>query len=69
MSGVTKEARSILGYAEGGDVPKEKDPLEMAAEDLLSAVASKDVSGVAAALRNAFQMCESEPHDEAEQEQ
>lgn len=42
------------------------DSLEAAAEDLTHAIASKDLKGVAAALRAAFQILDSEPHEEGE---
>lgn len=48
------------------DEESDYDMLESAAEDLISAVHSKDVKAVCSALRAAFQMCESEPHEEAE---
>lgn len=46
------------------DDESEYDMLESAAEDLISAVHSKDVKGVCSALRAAFEMCESQPHEE-----
>lgn len=36
------------------------------AADLISAVHSKDEQGVASAMRAAFELLESEPHEEAE---
>ncbi len=42
------------------------DMLESAAEDLISAVHSKDVKAVASALKAAFEMCDSQPHEEGE---
>jgi hypothetical protein len=58
-------ADAILGgkSSEGGDGEQE-DPLMSAADDLISAVHSKDASGVMEALRSAFTMLESQPHDE-----
>lgn len=50
------------------DDESDYDMLESAAEDLISAVHSKNVKAVCSALRAAFEMCESEPHEEAEQE-
>lgn len=38
--------------------------LMAAASELLRAVESKDLKGVASALQNAFSLCESMPHDE-----
>ncbi len=42
------------------------DMLESAAEDLISAVHSKDVKAVCSALRAAFELCDAEPHEEGE---
>lgn len=44
------------------------DMLESAAEDLISAVHSKDVKAVASALKAAFEMCDSQPHEEGPHE-
>ena len=43
--------------------------LEMAAQDLIDAVHSKDVKGVASAMRAAFEFLESQPHEEAGHEE
>lgn len=40
------------------------DVLEVAAQDLIAAVESKNAKGVASALRAAFDLCEGEPHNE-----
>lgn len=40
--------------------------LETVAEELLRALEKKDVVSLASALRNAFQLLELEPHEEAE---
>lgn len=40
------------------------DALESAAEDLCHGIEAKDYKMIAAALRAAFQMLDSEPHDE-----
>lgn len=40
------------------------DSLEAAAQDLITAVHSKDVTAVASALRAAFELCDSQPHTE-----
>jgi hypothetical protein len=50
------------------DEGSEYDPLESAAEDLISAVHSKNVKSVASALRAAFELCDSEPHEEGPHE-
>lgn len=55
--------------ADGGKVeePSDKDAgLEAAAEDLARAITSKDPKHIALAFRNAFQICDSEPHEEGE---
>lgn len=39
--------------------------LETCGEDLIRAITSKDAKGVAAAMRAAFAILESEPHEEA----
>jgi hypothetical protein len=44
------------------------DMLESAAEDLISAVHSKDTKAVCSALRAAFQICDLEPHEEGPHE-
>jgi hypothetical protein len=46
------------------DEEAEYDVLESAAEDLCKAVKSEDYKAVAAALRAAFELCESQPHEE-----
>lgn len=45
---------------------EEYDMLESAAEDLISAVHSKDVKAVCSALRAAFEMMDAQPHEEGE---
>lgn len=40
--------------------------LEVAAEELMSAMEKKDVAGIAIALENAFYLLESIPHEEEE---
>lgn len=42
------------------------DMLDSAAEDLIQAVHSKDVKAVSSALKAAFQICDSQPHEEGE---
>lgn len=46
----------------------EYDMLESAAEDLISAIHSKDVKAVCSALRAAHELCDLEPHEEASHE-
>ena len=48
------------------DEGAEYDALEAAAEDLSRAIDAKDIKGMAAALRAAFELCDSEPHQEGE---
>jgi hypothetical protein len=40
------------------------DGLEAAAEDLCNAIESKDYKAAAAAIRAAFELCDSAPHEE-----
>lgn len=47
-----------------GDESYNKDGLHAAAQDLLDALNAKDVGGIAAALQNAFELCDKEPHEE-----
>jgi hypothetical protein len=42
------------------------DPLESAAEDLCNAIEAKDYKSAAAAIRAAFELLESQPHEEGE---
>lgn len=48
------------------DSEPEYDALESAAEDLINAIHSKDAKGAAAALRAAFELADSQPHEEGE---
>jgi len=48
------------------DDESDYDMLESAAEDLISAVHSKNIKAVCSALRAAFQIYDSEPHEEGE---
>lgn len=47
------------------DEEPEFDTLEAAAEDLCRAIEAKDYKAIAAALRAAFDLLESQPHEEA----
>lgn len=40
------------------------DSIEVAAQDVIDAVHAKDVKALASALRAAFELCDSEPHEE-----
>lgn len=42
------------------------DMLESVVEELISAIHSKDIKSACSALRTAFQLCDSEPHEEGE---
>jgi hypothetical protein len=46
------------------DEESDYDTLESAADDLISAIHAKDTKGVCVALRAAFELLDSEPHDE-----
>lgn len=46
------------------DEPEEYDPLDSASEDLIEAVHSKNVKRVTEALSAAFDLRETQPHDE-----
>ena len=48
------------------DMEPEYDSLESAAEELIQAVHAKDTKGAAMALRSAFELMDSEPHQEGE---
>lgn len=50
------------------DEDVEFDVLESAAQDLIDAMHSKDVKATAEALRAAFELCDSEPHEEGPHE-
>ena len=47
------------------DHEEEYDALESAADELMAAVKANDSKGVASALRAAFDLMESEPHEES----
>jgi hypothetical protein len=53
------------------DAPNEMAPddLEVAMQDLLSAIESKDYRAMAAAFRAGFQILESAPHDEYQEQE
>lgn len=48
------------------DEGDEYDVLESAAEDLCHAIDAKDYKAIASALRSAFELMDSQPHDEGE---
>lgn len=65
-----KEEASISAPADkikrDPDDGAEVDSLEVAAEDLCNAVHAKDYKAAASALRAAFELLDSEPHEEGE---
>ena len=46
--------------------PEDKDSIDACAQDLISAVHAKDAKATAEALRSAFRILDSEPHEEGE---
>jgi hypothetical protein len=60
-SGVSSEPEKIRREPDEGEG---FDSLEVAAEDFLFAIEKKDSKALAQALRAAFMICESEPHEE-----
>ena len=62
-----KKEASVIVQTRMPDAPKEESDdaaLESCAEDLMSALESGDKRAVASAIRSAFQVLESEPHEE-----
>lgn len=64
----SEEDDPIKRKSDEGEDESEYDMLESAAEDLISAVHSKDVKAVCSALRAAFEMLDSQPHEEGPHE-
>jgi len=63
IAGVTTEYRS----PDKDEAPEESDgeaPLKACAKDLIACVSSGDEAGVAKAIRAAFEILDSEPHEE-----
>lgn len=54
-----------IGQASPESSEEAPDGLESAAQDMIDAMEKKDVKALASAIRAAFDMLESEPHDEA----
>lgn len=48
------------------DKPSEISEMETCAQDLLSAIEAKDIKGMASALQAAFELADSQPHQEGE---
>lgn len=59
---------SIKRKSDDEDGEQEYDSLHSAAEDLIHAVHSKDVAAVAMAIKAAFEICDSQPHEEGPHE-
>lgn len=67
VAGIIIQKRAADGQTPPEEMPEdhEDQALEAAAEDLIRAVHAKDGKSVAAAFRAAFDILESEPHEEA----
>lgn len=63
---IKKRESDTLSPAENDSETEQDQGLESCAEHLIRAVHSKDAPGVAEALRAAFEVLESAPHDEAD---
>jgi hypothetical protein len=66
-----KHQTGVIVTTRPSDEPKQDesespDSIEYCAEDLMKAVHANDKKGVAEALRSAFTILDSEPHDEGE---
>lgn len=48
------------------DEPKEDNGLEACAQDMINAFNSNDAKGLAAAIKAAFEICDTYPHEEGE---
>lgn len=66
MTSVIVETRKPNGNVESRD--EEDHPLMSAAEDLIRAVHGKDAKAVAHALQSAFEIADSQPHEEGQHE-
>ncbi len=62
------KASGLIVEQRKSDIPSEPSEMDAAAADLLSAIESKDIKGIAAALQAAFELAESMPHDEGDSE-
>ncbi len=68
VAGAIMSVRKPDGGMEDMAGPEDSAPdagMEACAEDIMRAIASKDAKAFAVALRAAFEMMESEPHEEA----
>lgn len=61
---IKKREADTLSPAENDGETSQDQGLESCAEHLIRAVHAKDPAGVAEAMRSAFEIMESEPHDE-----
>lgn len=71
MKNKVKAQTGIMVKERAPDSPQEEQndpdaPLEACANDLIDAVHAKDVKKVAQVLKDAFELLESQPHEEAE---
>jgi hypothetical protein len=70
VAGLVVKMRKPDEKAEGGEISEESDDKDAAihacAQDLIKAVHSHDVKGAAEAIRSAFEILESMPHEEGE---
>jgi 2C-methyl-D-erythritol 2,4-cyclodiphosphate synthase len=68
IAGIVVKMRKPDEKDEGDEIPEESDDKDAAihacADDLIKAVHSQDIKGVAEALRSAFEIMDSEPHEE-----
>lgn len=72
MVGLISQKFASNGIKQPEETPTEEAPqdqgLDFCAHDLITAVHAKDVKGVTAALRAAFELMEKEPHEENNEE-
>lgn len=60
------KASGLIVEQRKADKPNEPSEMDACAQDLLSAIEAKDVKGIAAALQAAFELADSQPHEESE---
>lgn len=66
QTGVIVKTRQPDEKPEQEENEQEDQGLMVCAQDLIDAIAAQDVKAVASALRAAFQIADSEPHEEGE---
>ena len=69
MPGLIVQTRASDGSQSSEPIDAEDQALAACGEDLIRAITSKDAEGVANALRSAFSILESEPHEEGAEEE